>query len=207
MKLKSLLLSLAVVAFVFTSCEDGKKKEAEEAAKAEEMRMEMQQDSIMQAEEMAKAEFSANTVAAIAMKTADFSTLVSVIQTAELTETLNSEGPFTVFAPINAAFAKVPKATMDNLMLPESKAKLQALLTYHVVAGEWNVETVMNGVKENNNSYEVTTVQGEKLMLSIEGDKLTLKDAKGGKSTVVMADVDASNGIIHGVDTVLMPKG
>ncbi len=207
MKLKSLLLSLAVVAFVFTSCEDGKKKEAEEAAKAEEMRMEMQQDSIMQAEEMAKADFSANTVAAIAMKNADFSTLVTAIQTAELAETLNSEGPFTVFAPTNAAFAKVPKATMDNLMMPENKAKLQALLTYHVVAGEWNAETVMTGVKENNNKYEVTTVQGEKLMLSMEGDKLTIKDAKGGKSTVVMADVDASNGIIHGVDTVLMPKG
>ncbi|MCR9182105.1 MAG: fasciclin domain-containing protein [Flavobacteriaceae bacterium] len=209
MKLRKIVLSLAVIGLLFASCDDSKKKEAEAeaAAKAEQLKME-EEAAAQKAEEEARltAEFEANTVAAIAMKNENFSTLASAVKNAGLAETLSSEGPFTVFAPTNEAFSKVPKATLDNLMKDENQKNLAGLLTYHVVSGEWKAADLVKAIQDNKNKYEVATVQGEILTLSLKDGKVMIKDAKGGTSTVVMADVDASNGVIHAIDKVVMPK-
>lgn len=204
MKLTKIVLSLAVIGMLFASCDDSKKKEAE--AEAEKMKME--ETSAVDAEVEAKmnADFQENTVVAIAMGDENFSTLVAAIQAAELGGTLSSEGPFTVFAPTNEAFSKVPKATLDNLLKPENKNDLSALLTYHVVSGEWKAADLVKAIQENNNKFEVVTVQGEIFTLSVKDDKVIIKDANGGTSTVVVTDVDASNGVIHAIDKVIMPK-
>ncbi|WP_068593074.1 fasciclin domain-containing protein [Cochleicola gelatinilyticus] len=205
MKIKSIVLSLAVVGMLFVSCDDTKKKEAE--AKAEAERMEMEASKKMEEEKnMAKMEFDKNTIAAKAMGNPKYSTLVAALKEAGLAETFMKEGEYTVFAPTNDAFAAVPKASMDMLMKPENKAKLQNILKYHVVAGEWNAADVMKAIEDNDNKYTVTTLQGENLTLSVKDGKVMIKDAKGNMSTVADADMDASNGIIHGVDKVLMPK-
>ncbi|MBT0608871.1 fasciclin domain-containing protein [Aequorivita echinoideorum] len=202
-------MSMAVVAMLFASCEDSKKKEAEAQAQAEEMRMQREQDSMMRLEEenkMKMADMEANSIAAKAMNNEKYSTLVAALQAAELADTFKGEGEYTVFAPTNEAFSKVPKATLDNLMKPENKAQLQALLKYHVVAGKWNAADVQNKIKENNNNYEVTTLDNQTLTLSEKDGKVMIKDATGSMSTVVDANMDASNGVIHGIDKVLMPK-
>lgn len=209
MKLRTIVMSLAVVTMLFASCEDSKKKEAEAQAQAEQMRMEREKDSLMKVEEMntAKmAEMEANSIAAKAMGNSDLSTLVSALQAADLAQTLKSEGEYTVFAPTNEAFSKVPKATMDNLMKPENKEQLQGLLKYHVLQGKMNATDVLAKIKEANNKLDVTTLNGEVLTLSEKGGKVIIKDAKGNMATVTSADMDASNGVVHVVDKVLMPK-
>ncbi|MCW8981472.1 fasciclin domain-containing protein [Altibacter sp.] len=208
MKFKTMLLSLAVVGMLFASCDDSKKKEAEAKAEAEKMEMEAKMAAEKAEEEakMAKMEMEKNSIASIAMGNENFSTLVTALKTADLAQTFMEEGEYTVFAPTNDAFAKVPQATLDNLMKPENKEQLQNLLKYHVVSGEWKADAVVKAIQENNNKYNVTTLQGENLVLSLNGDKVIVKDAKGGTATVVMADVDASNGVIHAIDKVVMPK-
>lgn len=209
MKLKTIVMSLAVVAMLFASCEDSKKKEAEAQAQAEQMRMEREKDSLMKVEETnanIMAEMEANSIAAKAMGNADLSTLVSALQAADLAQTLKSQGEYTVFAPTNEAFNKVPKATMDNLMKPENKEQLQGLLKYHVLQGKMNATDVLAKIKAANNKLDVTTLNGEILTLSEKGGKVMIKDTKGNTATVTTADVDASNGVVHVIDKVLMPK-
>jgi uncharacterized surface protein with fasciclin (FAS1) repeats len=209
MKMNKIFMSLAVVALLFASCDDTKKKEAEAKAEAEKMEMEAQMKAEEEAKmaEMEKMEMEKNSIASIAMGNPDFSTLVAALKQAELASTFMEPGEYTVFAPTNAAFAKVPKATMDNLMKPESKEQLQGLLKYHVLEGEWKADAVIKAINENNNAYTVTTLAGENLTLSLKDGKVMVKDGKGKMATVAMADVDASNGVIHGIDAVLMPKG
>ena len=142
----------------------------------------------------------------VASGNADFSTLVAAVKAAGLVETLSGDGPFTVFAPTNAAFDKLPAGTVDGLLKPESLDKLKSVLTYHVVAGKFDAAAVIDAINKNNGKYTVTTVQGGTIDLSLKGDKVMLTDAKGGTAEVVMADVPASNGVIHAVDTVVMPK-
>lgn len=193
---------------LFVSCDDTKKKEAEAKAEAERMEMEAK-TAAAEAEkeaEMARMEFEKNTIASIAMGNENFSTLVTALKQADLAGTFMGEDEFTVFAPTNDAFAKLPKATLDNLLKDENKAKLQNLLKYHVVAGEWKAPAVMKAIADNKNAYNVTTLQGENIVLSVKDGKVMIKDAKGGTATVVMADVDASNGVIHAIDKVIMPK-
>ena len=113
-------------------------------------------------------------------------------------DTLSSKGPFTVFAPTNAAFGKLPKGTVDTLVKPENKATLTKILTYHVVPGKLNAADLTNGMK-------LTTVEGEQLTVKNSGGKIAIVDAKGGSSKVTIANVNQSNGVIHVVDTVLMP--
>ncbi len=202
-------MSLAVVTMLFASCEDSKKKEAEAQAQAEQMRMEREKDSLMKVEadnQARMAEMEANSIAAKAMGNSDLSTLVSALQAADLAQTLKSEGEYTVFAPTNEAFNKVPKATLDNLMKPENKEQLQGLLKYHVLQGKMNAADVLAKIKEANNKLDVTTLNGEVLTLSEKGGKVMIKDAKGNMATVTSADMDASNGVVHVVDKVLMPK-
>jgi len=209
MKLKTIVMSLAVVTMLFASCEDTKKKEAEAQAQAEQMRMEREKDSLMkvEADSQAKmAEMEANSIAAKAMATPDLSTLVSALQAADMVQTFKAEGDYTVFAPTNDAFSKVPKATLDNLMKPENKEQLQGLLQYHVVQGKMNAADVLAKIKEANNKLEVTTLNGGTLTLSEKNGSVIIKDSKNNTATVTAADVDASNGVVHVVDKVLMPK-
>jgi len=141
-----------------------------------------------------------------AVNSKDHTTLVAAVKAAGLVETLKSKGPFTVFAPTNAAFDKLPAGTVDNLVKPENKATLTKILTYHVVAGKMDSKAIAKAIKAGGGKAELTTVEGGKLWAWMEGKKLMLKDEKGGMSTVTIADVYQKNGVIHVVDTVLMPK-
>lgn len=140
-----------------------------------------------------------------AVNSKDHTTLVAAVKAAGLVETLSSAGPFTVFAPTNAAFDKLPAGTVATLVKPENKATLTAILTYHVVAGKFNAKDVLKAIKDGNGTATLTTVNGGVLKASLEGKKVVLTDAKGGKSYVTIADVNQSNGVIHVIDTVLMP--
>ena len=147
-----------------------------------------------------------NTIVDVAVGNPDFSTLVAAVKAASLVETLSGEGPFTVFAPTNGAFEKLPAGTVDGLLKPENVEKLKGLLTYHVVSGKYNAAAVIKAVEDGKGKFTVTTVQGGKIDLSVKDGKVILTDANGKTSTVAVADVAASNGIIHGIDTVVMPK-
>jgi uncharacterized surface protein with fasciclin (FAS1) repeats len=133
-------------------------------------------------------------------------TLVAAVTAAGLAETLSGPGPFTVFAPDDAAFGKLPAGTVDTLVKPESKETLTGILTYHVVAGNMDAAALSAAIEAGKGKAELTTVAGGKLTASKEGDAIVLTDAKGGKSKVTQADVTQSNGVAHVIDTVLMPK-
>jgi uncharacterized surface protein with fasciclin (FAS1) repeats len=141
-----------------------------------------------------------------AVNSKDHTTLVAAVKAAGLVETLKSAGPFTVFAPTDEAFAKLPTGTVETLVKPENKAMLTTILTYHVVAGKMGSKEIAAAIKAGGGKAELTTVQGGKLWAWMEGKKLMLKDEKGGTATVTIADVFQSNGVIHVIDTVLMPK-
>ncbi len=140
-----------------------------------------------------------------AVNSKDHTTLVAAVKAADLVETLQGEGPFTVFAPTNAAFEKLPKGTVETLLMAENKEKLQGVLTYHVVAGKISAMDLMKMIKKGKGKAELTTVNGGKLTAMLKGKKVQLKDAAGTVSTVTIADVNQSNGVIHVVDTVVIP--
>jgi uncharacterized surface protein with fasciclin (FAS1) repeats len=144
-------------------------------------------------------------IVANAVNSKDHTTLVAAVKAAGLVETLQSAGPFTVFAPTNEAFNKLPKGTVETLVKPENKATLTTILTYHVVAGKFNAKDIAKLIKAGNGKAQLKTVQGGVLTASMEGKKLVLTDTKGGKSYVTIADVNQSNGVIHVIDTVVMP--
>ncbi len=141
-----------------------------------------------------------------AVNSKDHTTLVAAIKAAGLVDTLKSKGPFTVFAPTNAAFDKLPAGTVDTLVMPENKATLTKILTYHVVAGNMDSKKIAKAIKKGNGKAMFKTVSGGMLTASMNGKMLVLTDEKGGMSTVTIADVKQSNGVIHVVDTVLMPN-
>jgi len=145
------------------------------------------------------------TIVAIAAGNENFSTLVAAVKAAGLVETLNGSTEFTVFAPTNDAFNKLPAGTVATLVKPENKAMLTDILTYHVVAGEVMAADVVAAIKKGNGSFTTNTVKGEELTFMMKGENVVIKDAKGGISTIIMTDVDASNGVVHAIDTVLMP--
>jgi len=140
-----------------------------------------------------------------AVNSKDHTTLVAAVKAAGLVDTLMSPGPFTVFAPTNEAFAKLPADTVPTLLKPENKATLTAVLTYHVVPGKISAEELMSQVQAGGGKATLTTVQGEQLTVMQEGRRLEIIDAKGDKSFITIADVNQSNGVIHVVDTVLLP--
>jgi len=146
------------------------------------------------------------TLVDVAVGSADHTTLVAAVKAAGLVATLQSAGPFTVFAPTNAAFAKLPAGTVDFLLKPENKATLVKILTYHVVAGSFNAAAVVKAIKDGGGKFNVKTVSGGTLVASIKAGKVILTDEKGGVSTVVATDLAASNGLIHVVDAVVLPK-
>lgn len=141
-----------------------------------------------------------------AVNSKDHTTLVAAVKAAGLVETLKGAGPFTVFAPTNAAFEKLPKGTVDTLLKPESKKALTGILTYHVVAGKQDAATIVKAIEEGKGKAAFKTVAGGSLTATLEGKDVILTDEKGGKSKVTTADVIQSNGVIHVVDNVLMPK-
>lgn len=140
-----------------------------------------------------------------AVNSKDHTTLVAAVKAAGLVETLSGPGPFTVFAPTNAAFNKLPNGTVDMLVKPENKAKLTSILTYHVVPGTMDSKTIMAKLKANGGKIMLKTVNGEDLTLMMNGKDLWIMDAKGGKAKVTIKDVYQKNGVIHVIDTVLMP--
>jgi len=141
-----------------------------------------------------------------AVNSKDHTTLVAAVKAAGLVDTLKGAGPFTVFAPTDAAFKKLPAGTVDGLLKPESKAALTKILTYHVVPGKQDAATISKAIKDGSGKATFKTVAGGSLTASMEGEDVVLTDEKGGKSKVTIADVMQSNGVIHVVDTVLMPK-
>ena len=194
MKLVKTISAFVLVGIITVSC--GQKKQADSTEMI---------DSTAVVADTAVVVKSSNIVD-VAAGNSDFSTLVTAVKAAGLVETLSGAGPFTVFAPNNAAFAKLPAGTVDGLLKPESLDKLKAILTYHVVAGKFDAAAVIDAINKNNGKYTVTTVQGGTIVLSLKDGKVMLTDENGGTSTVVLADVAASNGVIHAIDTVVMPK-
>ena len=141
-----------------------------------------------------------------AVNSKDHTTLVAAVKAAGLVETLQGKGPFTVFAPTNAAFDKLPKGTVETLLKPENLKTLQAILTYHVVAGKMSAAAIVKAIKAGDGKAELTTVQGGKLTAWMDGNKVYISDENGGKSMVTIADVNQSNGVIHVIDAVVTPK-
>lgn len=140
-----------------------------------------------------------------AVNSKDHTTLVAAVKAAGLVETLQSKGPFTVFAPTNAAFEKLPAGTVETLVMPENKETLTKILTYHVVPGRISSKDLMAWIKKNAGKYMAKTVQGEELTFWMKGMNLYVKDTKGNSAKITTADVNQSNGVIHVIDTVLMP--
>lgn len=141
-----------------------------------------------------------------AVNSKDHTTLVAAVKAAGLVETLESPGPFTVFAPTNEAFNMLPKGTVDMLLKPENKAKLTGILTYHVISGRLDSKELARLIKAGNGTAELTTVNGEKLWVMMNGRKFILKDANGAMAMVTIKDVYQSNGVIHVIDHVVLPK-
>jgi uncharacterized surface protein with fasciclin (FAS1) repeats len=146
------------------------------------------------------------TVVENASTAPNLTTLVAAVKAAGLVETLSGPGPFTVFAPTNAAFAKLPAGTVDKLVQPDMKPTLTKILTYHVVAGKLDSAAIAKAIKDGGGMARLKTVEGGMLMAKMDGDKLVVVDEKGGQAIVETADVYQSNGVAHVIDTVLMPK-
>jgi len=142
----------------------------------------------------------------IAIGSADHTTLVAALKAADLVSTLKGKGPFTVFAPTNAAFNKLPAGTVESLLKPENKAKLAKILTYHVVSGNVNAAAVVAAIKSGNGKAELTTFSGGKLTATMEMGKVKLTDESGNSAFVTAADLKGSNGVVHVIDGVLLPK-
>lgn len=190
MKTRNVLMAFATIGlFAFASCKTSKTEEVKKG-------------SMLAMADVAQTP----NIVGVAVGNENFSTLVAAVKAAGLVETLSSAGPFTVFAPTNDAFAKLPEGTIATLLKPESKATLTSILTYHVVAGKFDAAAVVAAITANNGAFTVTTVQGGTLLASLDGGKVVLKDEKGNMSTVVIADVAASNGVIHAIDSVVMPN-
>ncbi len=141
-----------------------------------------------------------------AVNSKDHTTLVAAVKAAGLVETLQGKGPFTVFAPTNEAFSKLPAGTVETLLKPENIKTLQTILTYHVVAGKMNASDISKAIKAGKGKATLKTVSGGTLTAWMDGKDLYISDESGNKAKVTIADVNQSNGVIHVVDTVLLPK-
>lgn len=192
MRTRNLMIAFAMTGFIFsTACADNKKDYEPNEAKE------------MTAEKVAVEETP--NIVGVAVGNENFSTLVVAVKAANLVETLSGNGPFTVFAPVNTAFDKLPEGTVAGLLKPESKEALTSLLTYHVVAGKFMAADVVKAIGDNNGTFTIPTVQGGTLTASISDGNVILTDAKGNTAKIIITDVAASNGVIHAIDTVVMP--
>ena len=150
--------------------------------------------------------YASRNIVENALNSRDHTTLVAAVKAAGLTEVLQGKGPFTVFAPTNAAFDQLPSGTVDQLLQPENRSKLTSVLKYHVVPGKISSRELMEWVRKGNGTMELTTVQGDKLWVMENGDGIWLKDGKGNRASITVRDVNQSNGVIHVIDAVLMPQ-
>jgi uncharacterized surface protein with fasciclin (FAS1) repeats len=150
--------------------------------------------------------YSSKNIVENAVNSKDHTTLVAAVKAAGLVDTLSSPGPFTVFAPTNEAFSALPAGTVDKLLKPENKDQLKKVLTYHVVSGTMDSKTIKKAIKDGNGKATLTTVSGGTLTAMMKDGKLVLTDEKGGMSTVTIADVYQSNGVIHVANAVLLPN-
>lgn len=197
MKTLTFKLAVGLSAFALSACSGSEPAPTE---------TELLEDDVMTTDTLNAAEATGGqNIVALAQGNPQVSTLVSAITAAGLGETLSGAGPFTVFAPSNDAFAKLDKATLDGLLKPESKDKLAALLKYHVVSGDVKSSDLAKLITDGKGVATIMTVNGGSLKASMDGNKIVLTDAKGGKSIVTAPDMAASNGTIHLVDTVVMP--
>lgn len=190
MRIISKILVAGAAVMALAGCADSGPSEADKVA----------------AEEAAKAaEEAANPVSIVgaAQRNENFSTFVTALAVADLGSTLAEEGPYTVFGPTNAAFNKVDQAKLSDLLTADKKDELKALLTYHVVAGKMTAADLAKAIAEGDGTATLKTLQGGSLTASLAGDKVILEDESGNKSSVVVADVEATNGVIHGIDTVV----
>lgn len=195
-KLTLALASAASLAIVACAEEPADTTAMDDAAMADQM---ANDDAAMAGE--------TRNIVEVAQSNPEFSTLVSAVTSAQLGDTLSGDGPYTVFAPTNAAFEKVPQATRDQLMSEAGRSDLSGILTYHVVEGETMAAALTQAIQSAGASgYEITTVNGAKLTATMVGSNVVLTDAAGNTATVTGTDVDASNGVIHTIDTVLMPQ-
>lgn len=149
--------------------------------------------------------YPTNNIVENAVNSKEHTTLIVVVKAGELVETLSSEGPFTVFVPVNNTFTVLSEGTLESLLKPENKPQLQAILTYNVIPRKLNASDVIAAIKKGKGKVEVATVNGGILRFMLDGDAVKIKDAAGNVATVTIADVHQSNGVIHVIDTVLLP--
>ena len=193
MKTRNVFMAFGIVGlFAATSCESSVTEDLEK--------------EVTEMVEEVEETVATPNIVGVAIGNENFSTLVAAVKAAGLVETLSGDGPFTVFAPTNDAFGKLPEGTIASLLEPANKEMLTSILTYHVVSGKFDAAAVIEAINANDGAFEVTTVQGGTLIASLDVANVMLKDEKGNMSIVVMADVAASNGIIHAIDSVVMPK-
>lgn len=192
MKVLKTLSIFTLAGLLFMSCGENKKEQTEEV--------------VEEITEVVEETVETPNIVGVASGNDAFTTLVAAVTAAELVETLSGEGPFTVFAPTNDAFAKLPEGTVEGLLKPESKDALTGILTYHVVAGKYEAAAVIEAITANEGKFTVATVQGGSIDLSLQDGNVILTDANGGTATVVIPDVAASNGVIHAIDSVVMPQ-
>jgi uncharacterized surface protein with fasciclin (FAS1) repeats len=196
MRMNNLIIAFAMTGFIFsTACANNKKENKQNETK------EITTENVTEVEVVKQTP----TIVGVAVANENFSTLVAAVKAAGLVETLNGDGPFTVFAPVNSAFEKLPEGTVAGLLKPESKEALTSLLTYHVVAGKFMAADVLKAIGDNNGEFSIPTVQGGALTASISDGNVILTDAKGNTSKIIITDVAASNGVIHAIDSVVMP--
>ncbi len=164
------------------------------------------QDTMAKRDKASKSKPAKSDIVDVAMSSPDHKTLVEAVKAAGLVETLKGRGPFTVFAPVDSAFGALPQGTVENLLEPENKEKLKAVLTYHVVAGKYTAKDVLNLIRKNKGKATIKTVQGGSLTLATEGSDVIITDEQGNTAKVTKANLMASNGVIHVIDKVVLPK-
>ena len=214
MKFNKPFVFMLLMGFVvaFSSCEDNKKKEQiqleeqEATAKAESDAKEAEMKEAQANEEKMKEEARTNSIAGKAMTSRDLDTLVIALNAAGLSDMLLAEGDYTVFAPTDHAFSELKKGMLDDLTKPENKEMLVSVLQYHVIAGKMRSENLGKAIDAGKGKAELTTVKGDKLTIMRDGDQIVIRDGKGKKAQIVLGNIDASNGIIHQVNKVLMSK-
>ncbi|MGY5848855.1 fasciclin domain-containing protein [Salegentibacter sp. F14] len=202
MNSSKILMILFFGLFVFISCGEGKKEEEQEKLE----RKEAQRAAELQAEEE-RLEWEANSIAAKTTQDDSLSALSNAFQNAKLVKTFTEEeGPFTVFAPSNEAFGKLNQEILDTLMKNENREKLNEVLNYHVVEDEITAEELSERIDQGNGEYTIITLTGSSLTALKSGDDIMLKDENGNTAKIIQTDIDASNGVIHTIDGVMMRK-
>ncbi len=211
--MKKRLGAVGVFAVILTGCGSGETvsevpvdTSVQEQAMEEQVMMEKEvADKAMMESEEKMAEASTTTVVDGVIGSPDHTTLVAAVKAADLVDTLSGAGPFTVFAPVNSAFEKLPEGTVETLLKPESKSDLAGILTYHVVASKAMSGDVVKMITDGGGSATVPTVQGGHLTLQLDGEQVTVTDENGGVATVTAVDLEHANGVIHVIDSVLLP--